>query len=93
MISPYLAEESRRLAARNPAAPALKPAKLVVSSKAEYRASDYRFARHQNDPAPLQKSRPMESTATRLKRFVTIAIIFASLWAATSALAWLLTSY
>jgi hypothetical protein len=94
MISPYLAQEATRLrVATRPPAPAQPPVpKLIVSAKAEYRASDYRFARHQTDPAPLQKSRPIESHGAKLLRFAMIAFIFASLWAATSGVVWLLTS-
>ena len=94
MTSPFLIHEAKRLriAARLPSPPVSRPPKLIVSAHAEYRASDYRFARRQSDPAPLEKSRPITSTATRLARALVIAFIFASLWAATSGLAWLLTS-
>ena len=92
MTSPYLAQEAARLkiVARHPLSPA-PTAKPIVSAKAEYRASDYRFARRQTDPARLEKSRPLESIAARLTRYAMIAFIFAALWAATSGIAWLLT--
>jgi len=92
MTSPYLTQEAARLkiVARHPAPPAPKP-KPIISSKAEYRTSDYRFSRRQTDPARLEKSRPIESPAARLARALTIALIFAALWAATSGIAWLLT--
>ena len=93
MPSPYVAQEAARLKimARNLPPPARPIPKLIVSAKAEYRTGDYRFARCQTDPAPLEKSRPLESGAARLLRMFTIAFIFASAWATTAGLAWLLT--
>ena len=89
MTSPYVAREARRLhiVARNPSA---RP-KVMVSAHADYRPSDYRFARQQTDLTPLEKSPPIESDGARLLRGAVIALIFAAMWAACSGAVWLMT--
>jgi hypothetical protein len=89
MTSPYIAREAKRLhiVARNPTA---RP-KTIISSHADYRPSDYRFARTQTDPTPLEKSPPIASDGARLLRGFTIALIFAAMWAACSGAVWFLT--
>ena len=46
----------------------------IVSSKAEYRATDYRFARARSDRLPLEKSPPLQSDGERLLRGIFCAL-------------------
>jgi hypothetical protein len=88
MTSPYITREARklRIVVRNPAR-----AKTIISAHADHRPSDYRFSRVQTDPAPLEKSPPLQSAGARLLRGAFIAAVFAALWAASSGAVWLMT--
>ena len=91
MTSPYIADEAKRLhiVAPNPAP--VRP-KVMVSAHADYRPGDYRFTRTQTDPAPLEKSPPLQSRGAAILRAVFIALVFGAMWAATSGAAWWLTA-
>jgi hypothetical protein len=66
--------------------------KTIISSHADHRPQDYRFARQQTDRAPLEKSPPLQSPGAKLMRGILIALIFTAMWAACSGIAWWLTS-
>ena len=46
----------------------------IVSSKAEHRPGDYRFARTRSDRLPLEKSPPLQSDGERLLRGLLCAL-------------------
>lgn len=94
MTSPYIAHEARRLhiVARNPVPASPPRPKLLVSAHADHRPSDYRFARQQSDPTPLEKSPPLQSRGAAILRGLFIALVFDAMWTACSGAAWWLTS-
>ena len=89
MTSPYIAKEAARLriVVRNPA----PRVKTKLSSQADHRPQDYRFSRTQTDPAPLEKSPPIESAGAKWLRRARIALVFVAMWAACSGVVWWIT--
>jgi hypothetical protein len=75
-VNPYISHESRRLrlVQGDVRTQIVTKPKLAIASLAEYRASDYRFARTRGDRLPLEKSPPLQSDGERLLRGLLCAL-------------------